>query len=140
MNIEHAIQIAVKAHAGQRDKAGQPYIFHPLRMMFAVEMEEERIVALLQDVVEDCAGWTFERMKSHGFSPSVLEALDSVTKRTDEDYMAFVQRAAANPIGRQVKIADLRDNIDLSRIAKPCERDHVRIAKYKEAITYLTGS
>ena len=58
----------------------------------------------------------------------------------DEDYMTFVQRARANQIGRQVKIADLRDNIHLSRIADPSERDHVRIARYKEALTYLTGS
>ena len=79
MNIEHAIQIAVEARTGQRDKAGQPYILHSLRMMFAVETKEERIVAVLHDVIEDCAGWTFERMKSHGFSPAVLEALDSVT-------------------------------------------------------------
>lgn len=140
MNIEHAIQIAVKAHAGQRDKAGQPYILHPLRMMFALETEDERIVAVLHDVVEDCPGWTFDRLKSRGFPNAVLAALDSVTKRTDEDYMAFVQRASANPIGRRVKIADLRDNIDLSRIADPSERDHVRIAKYKEALSYLTGS
>jgi len=108
-------------------------------MMFAVETEEERIVAVLHDVVEDCAGWTFERLKSHGFSQSVLEALDSVTKRPDEDYMAFVLRAGDNSIGRQVKIADLKDNIDLSRIADPSERDHVRIAKYKEALRYLIG-
>jgi (p)ppGpp synthase/HD superfamily hydrolase len=140
MNIKHAIQIAVKAHAGQRDKAGQPYILHPLRMMFAVEAEEERIVAVLHDVVEDCAGWTFERLKNHGFSHAVLEAMNSVTKKPDEDYMTFVRRAGANPIGRQVKIADLRDNIDLSRIADPSARDHARIAKYMEALNYLTTS
>ena len=96
MNIEHAIQIAVKTHTAQRDKAGQPYILHSLRMMFAVETKEERI-AVVHDVIEDCAGWTFESMKIHGFSPAVLEALDSVTKRTDEDYMTFVESQSDRP-------------------------------------------
>ena len=107
-------------------------------MMFAVESDDERIVAVLHDVVEDCEGWSFDRLKSAGFSPSVLNALDSVTKRAEEDYMAFVRRAGANSIGRSVKMADLKDNMDLSRIAEPSERDYSRLAQYRDALEYLS--
>ena len=105
MNLERAIQIAVEAHTGQRDKADQPYVLHSLRVMFGLRSDEERIVGVLHDVVEDCDGWSFDRLKSAGFSPTVLDALDSVTKRAGEDYMAFVRRAGANSIGRSVKTA-----------------------------------
>ena len=69
-----------------------------------------RIVAVLHDVVEDWEGWTFERLREEGFSPAVIKALESVTKRDDgEDYMAFIARAGASEIGRRVKMADLRN-------------------------------
>jgi (p)ppGpp synthase/HD superfamily hydrolase len=111
-------------------------------VMFNVMGEEARIVAVLHDVVEDCEGWTFERLKEEGFSPAVIQALDAVTKRPaeEDDYMAFIKRSGLNEIGRQVKITDLKDNLDMSRIAKPTERDHARIAKYKEAMAYLERS
>ena len=138
MTLERAIQIAVEAHAGQIDKANEPYILHPLRVMFDVQGEDARIVAVLHDVVEDCEGWSLGRLKDEGFSPAVLEALETVTKRDDdEDYMAFIKRAGANEIGRRVKMADLIDNMDMSRIAAPTERDHQRIAKYERALAYL---
>ena len=138
MTLERAIQIAVEAHAGQIDKANEPYILHPLRVMFDVQGKEARIVAVLHDVVEDCKDWNFGRLKDEGFSPAVLEALEAVTKRDDEkDYMAFINRAGANEIGRRVKMADLNDNMDMSRIAAPTERDHRRIAKYERALAYL---
>ena len=135
MSLERAIQIAV---AGQIDKANEPYILHPLRVMFDVEDEVARIVAVLHDVIEDCEGWSLDRLQDEGFSPAVLEALESVTKRDDdEDYMAFIKRAGANDIGRRVKMADLSDNMDMSRIAAPTERDHQRIEKYERALAYL---
>jgi (p)ppGpp synthase/HD superfamily hydrolase len=132
--LEHAIAIAAEGHAGQVDKAGEPYILHPLRVMLSCATEDERIVGVLHDVVEDCPGWTFERLRQEGFSDTVLAALDSVTNREGEAYEAFVERAAANPIGRRVKLADLRDNCDLGRISAPTERDLARIDKYRRAI------
>jgi (p)ppGpp synthase/HD superfamily hydrolase len=147
--LERAIVIAAEGHAGVRDKAGAPYVLHPLRVMMRVDSDEERIVAVLHDVVED-AGWTLERLAAEGFSPSVLEALASVTKRPeDEDpegddpasklrrYLNFVARAAANPVGRKVKIADLQDNMDLSRIASPTAKDLARTEKYRRALEFL---
>jgi (p)ppGpp synthase/HD superfamily hydrolase len=135
--LERAIAIAAEAHAGQLDKAGTPYILHPLRMMLSMSSIDERIVATLHDVCEDCPGWTFDRLRSEGFSNRIIDAVRSVTKRNAEDYDDFVRRSAANPIARRVKLADLHDNSDLSRIAVPTERDLQRIAKYRRAIDLI---
>lgn len=138
--LERAIAIAAEAHAGQIDKASAPYILHPLRVMMRLSTEDERIVAVLHDVCEDSPDWTFERLRREGFSERILEALQTVTKRDGEDYEAFVLRAAANPIGRRVKLSDLYDNSDLSRIARPTERDHQRIARYRRAIAVIEAA
>ena len=138
--LERAIVIAAEAHAGITDKGGAPYILHPLRMMMDLTSAEERIVAVLHDVCEDCPGWTFERLRGEGFSEEILAALDSVTKREGETYEEFALRAAINPIGRRVKLADLRDNSDLSRITNPSVKDHQRIAKYARAIELIRNS
>lgn len=137
--VERAIAIAAEAHAGQTDKAGAPYVLHPLRVMLAQSDTDARIVGVLHDVIEDCPAWTLERLRAEGFSEAVLEALLSVTKRPDEehDYEAFVRRAAMHPIGRLVKLADLRDNSDLGRIASPTQKDFDRLAKYRRAIETL---
>lgn len=131
--LEQAIAIAAKAHEGQVDKAGAPYVLHPLRLMLRLSGAEERITAVLHDVVEDC-GISFETLRTEGFSEQVIEAIDSVTRRPEESYDAFVLRAASNPIGRRVKLADLEDNSDLSRIANPTTHDYERVEKYRRAI------
>jgi (p)ppGpp synthase/HD superfamily hydrolase len=135
--LERAIAIAAEGHAGVKDKAEQPYILHPLRVMQAVTTTEERIVAILHDVVEDCDGWTLDRLRYEGFSDAVLAGVDSVTKRDNEDYFEFVTRAAQDPIGRKVKRADLLDNLDESRIAHPTDKDRDRLAKYRDALALL---
>lgn len=117
--------------------------------MMTVHSSDERIVAVLHDVVED-SEWTFDRLRSEGFSSVVIDALDSVTKRAeDEDqpgddpaaklerYKRFVARAAAIPIGRVVKIADLQDNMDLSRIVNPTAKDAARTQKYRAAVEFI---
>ena len=135
--LERAIIIAAEGHRGRKDKAGSPYILHPLRMMLRLSSPDERIVAVLHDVCEDCPGWTFDRLRDEGFSDEIIAALDAVTKREGEEYEDFVRRAAANPIGRNVKLADLADNCDLSRIAEPTEVDYQRIEKYQRAIKLI---
>ncbi len=137
--LERAVGIAAEAHAGQVDKAGAPYLLHPLRLMLAMKTREQRIVAVLHDVVED-SSWTFEQLESEGFSDAIVKGVDSVTRRKDETYEEFVRRAASDPIGRIVKLADLRDNCDLSRIAKPTPEDHARLAKYRRAISVIEES
>lgn len=135
--LERAIAIAATAHQGQRDKADAPYILHPLRVMLRVGTTAERITAVLHDVVEDCDGWTFERLLDEGFSSEIIEALNAVTKREGESYEDFVARACQNPIGRRVKLSDLHDNCDLSRIKNPTEKDRERITRYRRAIAYI---
>ena len=79
-SLERAIAIAAEAHAGQTDKAGAPYILHPLRVMLRLATEEERITAVLHDLCEDCPGWDFARLKAEGFPPQVIAALRSGTR------------------------------------------------------------
>ena len=134
--LERAIAIAAVAHEGQVDKAGSPYVLHPLRMMLAVTTPEARIAAVLHDVVEDTPV-TLEQLRAEGFPAAVIEAVEALTKREGEDYEAFIRRVAPNPIAREVKLADLRDNSDLTRIAEPTEKDRARIEKYRRAIATL---
>ncbi|PTT26839.1 HD domain-containing protein [Pseudomonas sp. HMWF021] len=134
--LERAIALAATAHAGQVDKGGAPYILHPLKVMLRMTTPEERIVAVLHDVVEDC-GISLDDLRKEGFSEEVLDAIESVTKVPGESYEDFVERAEQNPIGRVVKLADLEENSDLSRIASPSWEDLERIEKYRRAIGRL---
>ena len=137
--LEKAIAIALQAHCGQRDKAGAPYVLHPLRMMCRMTDDEARMAAVLHDVVEDGPRWTFDRLRAEGIPERVVEAVGYLTKRPEEegDYDAFIRRAAGNPIARRVKLADLADNMELSRIAEPGERGFVRVEKYRRAKAML---
>ncbi|MFJ4192732.1 HD domain-containing protein [Pseudomonas sp. NPDC089534] len=134
--LERAIAIAATAHAGQVDKGGAPYILHPLKVMLRMSSLEERIVAVLHDVVEDC-DVSLDDLRKEGFSETVLTAIESVTKVAGESYEDFIERVALNPIGRAVKLADLEENSDLSRIASPGWEDLERIEKYRRAIGRL---
>ena len=134
--LERAIAIAATAHAGQVDKGGAPYILHPLKVMLRMNTLEQRIVAVLHDVVEDC-GVSLDDLRKEGFSEEVLSAIESVTKVPGESYEDFVDRAAQNPIGRVVKLADLEENSDLSRIDSPSWEDLERVEKYRRAIARL---
>ncbi|MDC0426247.1 GTP pyrophosphokinase [Pelagibacteraceae bacterium] len=137
MNLERAIEIAQEAHKGVKDKGGHDYINHPIRVMHAMSNDQEKIVAILHDVVED-SDWTFERLKEEGFEDSVIESLRCVTKYSEEeDYQEFIRRAATNKIATKVKMADIEDNLDLSRLGTLTEKDLTRIKKYKKALKYL---
>jgi GTP diphosphokinase / guanosine-3',5'-bis(diphosphate) 3'-diphosphatase len=129
--LERAIEIAARAHAGQTDKAGQPYILHPLRVMLAVNSLPEKMAAVMHDVVED-TNVTLADLQSEGFAPEVLAAINALTKTTGETRIAAAQRAVVNPIARVVKLADVADNMDLSRISKPTEKDYARIKEYEQ--------
>lgn len=139
MMLNKAIEIATKAHKGQVDKAGQPYIGHPLRVMAMGTTEEEKIVGVLHDVVED-SDWTFERLTDEGFSSEVIDALRCVTKLSEsEPYDKFIQRVKANPLAVKVKISDLIDNMDVRRLAYISEKDVKRLRKYLKAYKQLLG-
>jgi len=133
MRLETAIGIAVRAHRGQTDKGGAPYILHPLRVMLAMQTDEERIVAVLHDVVEDCPAWPLNRLGVNGAGEAFLGALDALTRRDGESYSDFIERIALSPLATKVKLADLADNADLSRIAAPTAADYKRREKYEVA-------
>ena len=138
--IEKALQIAAKAHEGQKDKEGQPYILHPLRAMMSVEGEEAQIVAILHDVIEDTSV-TADDLRQAGFSEKVIDAVLCVTHRKDESYAEYVVRCKGNEIARRVKLADLEDNSRLDRtILRPqrFEADVARLRKYFLSYKFLT--
>lgn len=136
--LERAIALAASAHAGQTDKAGAPYILHVLRVMLRCETNEERMAAVMHDMVEDC-GWTLDQLRAEGFPEPVVEGVDAVTRRDGETYEDFVLRAKLHPIGRRVKLADLADNSDLSRLAEVTPRDQARLEKYRRAMDALSS-
>ena len=129
-SLERAISIAAHAHAGQVDKAGQPYILHPLRVMLRVTTDAERMAAALHDVVED-SDVTLEQLTLEGFSSEVVDAVDALTKRAGETRIQAAHRAAAHPVARVVKLADNAENLDISRILNPTARDLARTEEYK---------
>ena len=124
--IERARAIAESAHAGQVDKAGADYI------------TQARIVALLHDVGED-SDWTLEGLRQEGFSDAVVNAVDALTHREDEDYFDAVRRARDNDLARTVKLADLADNSDRTRLGMVTEDDERRLRKYAEARAIILG-
>lgn len=137
--LNKAINIATTAHNGQIDKAGQPYISHPLRVMSMGTTDEEKIVGILHDVIED-SNWTFEQLAAEGFSTEIIEALRCVTKLSEnEPYYKFIQRVKNNPLAIKVKINDLIDNMDIRRLAYISENDVKRLRKYLKAYKQLLG-
>lgn len=131
--LEKAILIAVKAHQGQVDKGGNPYILHPLRVMFSMKGENEKICAVLHDVIED-TDITLEFLRNDGFSEEILSALDTLTRRKSESYDQFIDRIVDNQLACNVKLADLSDNMNLTRIKNPSHKDLERIEKYRKAV------
>lgn len=136
LDIEVAISIALKAHKGQVDKGGNPYILHPLAVMNRVETIEEKIVAVLHDVVEDTEV-TIDQLKETGFSEEILEAINLLTRAKEDSYEEFIDKTLKNRIARNVKIADIKENMNLSRIQDPSEQDYMRLEKYKRALERL---
>jgi len=134
--LERAIEIAARAHAGQVDKAGDPYVLHPLRLMLAVRDPFERMAAVLHDVVED-TDITLNDLKVENFPAEVLAAVECLTKQPGESRLDAASRAAKNPIACAVKLADVADNMDLGRIANPTERDFSRIREYEQVRALL---
>jgi len=136
--LEDGIALAAEAHAGQTDKAGAPYVLHFLRVMQAQVSTEARMAGVLHDLVEDTS-YTFDDLVEMDYPDNVVEALRHVTKRDGESYQEFAERAGRHPIARQVKIADLEDNMDVTRLEAVTEEDVKRLAKYRRAYRKLTG-
>ncbi len=134
MTLERAIAIAAEAHAGQKDRAGAPYILHPIRLMIQMDSEDAMMAAVLHDVVENSV-WTLDDLRKEGFSNEVLNAVDSLTHRDKEgeNYWDYIQRAKSDPIAIKVKLADLEDNLNPDRLNAVTEKDDKRFDRYRKA-------
>lgn len=130
--LDDAILLATRVHAGQVDMAGAPYILHPLRVMLGCIFEEDRIAAVLHDAHED-GGVTIEYILEH-FGKRVADAVEALSRKPDESYSVFITRCGQNEIARRVKLEDLKDNLDQTRLGRePTEEDSRRLRKYAKA-------
>ena len=134
-NLDKAIKIAVDSHSGQTSSNGDPYILHPMRMMLQLNKEEERIVAILHDTIEKTQV-NFSYLKDVGFNEEILSAVNSLTRRPDEDYVYYIRRVSKNKLATKVKIMDLRDNIS-SLGHEPNKLNSINYSKYQKALEYL---
>ena len=133
---DKALQIAVRAHKGQKDKAGHDYILHPIRVSERCDDPRAKIVALLHDTIED-TDVTADYLREEGFTEEIVEAVLAVTRREGEEYNDYVRRAAQNELGRMVKRADLEDNMGIRRLPELTDRDVERLRKYLRAWQYI---
>ncbi len=137
--LNKAIRIAEKAHRGQTDKFGTPYIGHIIRVMNYGKTYDEKIVGVLHDVIEDCPKITYEYLLQEGFPNEIVFAIECLTKNPpDQDYTEFIKQTEKSALAVAVKLNDLRDNMDLTRFTKPLtEKDAKRLNKYLTAYLYL---
>ncbi len=139
MDLEDAIILATDAHRDRCDEAGRPYIWHPLRVALRLDDRLAQMAAVLHDVVEDTP-MTAEDLRRGGCPESVVVAVEALTKRAGEDYLAFIDRLAADPLARVVKLADLADNLDDGRLALLPREEQARLrAKYEPAMARLSA-
>lgn len=137
MNIvDKALEIAIKAHKGQRDLAGVDYIEHTKAVANLVNSDEEKAVAYLHDVLEDTY-ITEKDLLQMGIPNNIVLAVKVLTKEKNEPYTKYIERVKENKLASTVKIADLQHNMNLSRIPNPRKRDYERLEKYKRALTFL---
>lgn len=140
LNYIKSILIAMKAHKahkaykGQEDKGGFPYILHPLNIFFKVRGKDEKVVALLHDVLEDS---NYELQDLSFLNKEQREALGLMTKGEDMDYFDYIDKIKSNKIARQVKLRDLEHNMDTSRLQSLSTKDYERLKKYKKAFNIL---
>jgi (p)ppGpp synthase/HD superfamily hydrolase len=137
--LKKAIEIAVLAHSGQKDKGGERYIFHCFHVMNRVSKfgNSYMIVAVLHDLIED-THWSINNLIHEGFSDEIIEALILLDKTyLSNDYDSYILKISTNDISRQVKVFDLEHNMDVTRLKTITKNDLKRIEKYHKAYTFL---
>ena len=137
LHLGRAIELAKQHHKGQTDRTGKPYIEHPLRVMNQMKSEEEKIVAVLHDIVED-TDISLNDLRNEGFSEEVVSAVECLTKQDGENYDSYIERISFNPLAVKIKLADLEDNRDLTRLPQVTDKDLERLEKYDKALEKLT--
>lgn len=134
------IALAAEGHAEQTDKAGKAYILHPIRMMMRLRTDDEELmmIAIGHDLIEDTKLEICE-LYEYGFSDRVIAGIRDLTRNPGETYDSFIRRCALNDDARIVKIEDLRDNSDITRLKGIGKKDIERMEKYHRAFLYLSG-
>ena len=135
--MERALAFALTTHAGQVEKNGHPYVMHPLRLMLSMDTDEERLSALLHDAVEDGDNVSFDDLRGLGMPDTVLDTLRLLTHEGGEPYDDYIARIAKHPMARKVKMADLRDNMDVQRLPAFTDKDAERMRRYVRAYDTL---
>ena len=137
IQVISAFFIAAKAHRGQRDKAGRCYFWHPIAVASCVQSKDAKVVALLHDVFEDSdlniADLSF-------LSDKQKDALTRLTRSGDSHYFSYIQGIQFNDLAREVKLCDLKHNMDLSRLKQVSQADLLRTEKYRKAVEILETS
>ena len=133
-----AINLIYEKHNGQFDKAGLPYVFHPMHVAETMDDEISTLAALLHDIVED-TDMTFNDLLNYGFPLEVIEVLKLLTHEENVDYYDYIKKISTNPVAVKVKIADLKHNSDLTRLDKITDYDIKRTEKYKNCIEFLSN-
>lgn len=139
--LGRAIAIAAQAHQRQTDQGGKPYILHPIRMMMRLRTTDEELmsIAILHDVIED-TDVTLDSLYSEGFSDRVIDAVRLLTKKhPDEDYDEFIDRILTNEDAMLIKLEDLRDNSDITRLKGLRDKDLLRTRKYHAAYIRISN-
>jgi (p)ppGpp synthase/HD superfamily hydrolase len=135
-----AIALAAQSFENSKDKGGQPYILHCLRVMNNLHTDDEelKIIAVLHDVCEDIKELGIRELQMLGFSNRVLKALDLLTHRKDVSYDDYIKAISFNNDARLVKLADLKDNSDITRLKGLRKADFDRMEKYHRSYMYLS--
>lgn len=134
-----ALELAVEKHKNQTDKAGNPYILHPLHVMENVNSKEGKIIAILHDIIED-TDVTEDYLLKIGLSKRIVDAVVALTRSEDMDYQEYIKNLSSNPLAKEVKLADLEHNMDLKRLPTLEEKDLERNRKYQIAYHYLINN
>ncbi len=135
-NLSKALCLAAVAHQDQKDRYGNPFILHPLRVMMRLSDNTERIVALLHDVIEKTP-CTYAELREQGFSDKVISAVDYLTRRQNEAYLEYIKRASKNPLAQKVKVADLQDHLDGIQERGLDKESRERKARFQQALCTL---
>lgn len=135
-----AIRIMGSVHENHLDKGGKPYALHPIRIAMRLRTDDMELmaIAMLHDVIED-SEMTIEDLRAEGFSQRVLDALALLTHDPEDSYETYIRKMAANIDAILVKLEDLRDNSDITRLKGLKDKDFKRMQRYQKAFTYLRG-
>ena len=134
--LSRAIDVAKEAFSGKKDDNGHPYVDHALRVMDKMDTEEEKIVAVLHDVVEE-SEVSLHELQAMGFSRQVVEAVGILTKRNDMTYFDYIDDIRCSELASKVKIAEIEDNLDMPRVRKMSFQSYTPQLRAKKALAIL---